>query len=149
MSAGGIQKTLTKLRQSIAEGNFYEAHQMYRTIANRSVSISCQKLWFKSTPTRRYSKHKKFDDAKELLRNGVLELAKSKQFGSALDLGVLEVYDESETPVTEFSAGIFAMSRAGCDEFTFSGQLVELFVALINESNNHQEAIEFMSGVIR
>lgn len=34
-SSKGIEKTLQKLRESVTAGNYYEAQQMYRTVARR------------------------------------------------------------------------------------------------------------------
>lgn len=34
----GVQRVLSKLETSIKNGNYYEAHQMYRTLYFRSVS---------------------------------------------------------------------------------------------------------------
>lgn len=34
-AAKGTAKVLQKLEKSVSEGNYYEAHQMYRTVANR------------------------------------------------------------------------------------------------------------------
>jgi hypothetical protein len=35
MTSKGTEKTLQKLKQSVEDGNYYEAHQMYRTVARR------------------------------------------------------------------------------------------------------------------
>lgn len=35
MSSKGLEKTLQKLRDSVNAGNYYEAQQMYRTVARR------------------------------------------------------------------------------------------------------------------
>lgn len=35
MAQKGTEKTLQKLKDSISNGNYYEAHQMYRTVARR------------------------------------------------------------------------------------------------------------------
>lgn len=35
MAARGTAKVLQKLEKSVSEGHYYEAHQMYRTVANR------------------------------------------------------------------------------------------------------------------
>jgi hypothetical protein len=34
-AARGTAKVLQKLEKSVGDGNYYEAHQMYRTVANR------------------------------------------------------------------------------------------------------------------
>lgn len=35
MSSKGTEKTLQKLRESVNSGKYYEAQQMYRTVARR------------------------------------------------------------------------------------------------------------------
>lgn len=40
MSAKGTSKVLEKLEASINEGNYYEAHQMYRSVLNRYVLLA-------------------------------------------------------------------------------------------------------------
>ncbi|KAI8347010.1 hypothetical protein B0O80DRAFT_377073, partial [Mortierella sp. GBAus27b] len=86
-AARGTAKVLQKLEKSISEGNYYEAHQMYRTIANRYVNGH------------------KYKDAIDLLYSGSLLLLKHKQVGSGTDLALYleEVYTLSKLPVTEES----------------------------------------------
>jgi hypothetical protein len=38
-STKGTEKTLQKLRESVNAGNYYEAQQMYRTVARRYKEI--------------------------------------------------------------------------------------------------------------
>jgi len=69
--AAGIARIQIKLKNSLESGNFYEAHQMYRT------------LYF------RFSSQSKFQDAEDLLYDGANELFKYKQMGSGTDLSKL------------------------------------------------------------
>lgn len=72
----GIQKVLTKLEQSIKDGNFYEASQMYHSISQR------------------YIKQSKQNEAILLLSSGISNLLAANQPASALDLSIrlLDVY---------------------------------------------------------
>ncbi|KAG0054785.1 hypothetical protein BGZ83_010461 [Gryganskiella cystojenkinii] len=87
MSAKGTAKVLQKLEKSVGEGNYYEAHQMYRTVANR------------------YVKAQNYKDAIDLLHSGSLLLLKHKQTGSGTDLALylVEVYNLDKVPVSEES----------------------------------------------
>jgi hypothetical protein len=42
----GAERVLQKLRKSVEDGNYYEAHQMYRTLYFRLISI-IYKFWTK------------------------------------------------------------------------------------------------------
>ncbi|KAG0335665.1 hypothetical protein BG000_007334 [Podila horticola] len=86
-AAKGTAKVLQKLEKSVSEGNYYEAHQMYRTVANR------------------YVKAHNYADAIKLLRSGALLLLQHKQVGSGTDLALymVEVYNLDKVPVTEES----------------------------------------------
>jgi len=66
--AAGIARIQIKLKNSLESGNFYEAHQMYRTL---------------------YFSQSKFQDAEDLLYDGANELFKYKQMGSGTDLSKL------------------------------------------------------------
>ncbi|CAG8614947.1 5815_t:CDS:2 [Paraglomus brasilianum] len=88
MSTGrGTDKILEKLRTSVNNGNYYEAHQMYRTVC------------------RRYIKQEKHNSAIELLYSGGQLLLEHKQIGSGTDLSLylVDAYKEAEIPVTEES----------------------------------------------
>ncbi|KAF9929037.1 hypothetical protein BGZ67_006612 [Mortierella alpina] len=87
MAARGTAKVLQKLEKSVSDGHYYEAHQMYRTVANR------------------YVKARNYTDAINLLRSGALLLLQHKQSGSGTDLALylIEVYNLEKTPVTEES----------------------------------------------
>ncbi|KAF9164914.1 hypothetical protein BGX21_010428 [Mortierella sp. AD011] len=86
-AARGTAKVLQKLEKSVGAGNYYEAHQMYRTVANR------------------YVKAQNYKDAIDLLHSGSLLLLKHNQAGSGADLGLylIEVYNLDKVPVTEES----------------------------------------------
>ncbi|KAG9066698.1 hypothetical protein KI688_012607 [Linnemannia hyalina] len=86
-AARGTAKVLQKLEKSVGDGNYYEAHQMYRTVANR------------------YVKAHNYKDAIDLLRSGSMLLLKHKQAGSGTDLALylVEVYNLDKVPVTEES----------------------------------------------
>ncbi|KAG0319987.1 hypothetical protein BGZ99_004809 [Dissophora globulifera] len=86
-AARGTAKVLQKLEKSVGDGNYYEAHQMYRTVANR------------------YIKAQNYKDAIDLLHSGSMLLLKHKQAGSGADLALylVEVYNLDKVPVTEES----------------------------------------------
>lgn len=67
----GVARVLGKLENSILEGNFYEAHQMYRT------------LFF------RYSSQNKLDDCLNLLHSGATLFLEKEQYSSGADLILL------------------------------------------------------------
>lgn len=79
-TARGVSRVLEKLENSIKEGNYYEAHQMYRT------------LYF------RYLTQKKYDELMDLLSKGALLFLENDQQGSGADLGILllDVLEKSE-----------------------------------------------------
>lgn len=67
----GVGRVLVKLENSIKEGNYYEAHQMYRT------------LFF------RYSGQNKLDDCLSLLHSGATLFLEKQQYSSGADLILL------------------------------------------------------------
>jgi len=71
--AAGVSRIQAKLKTSLDAGNFYEAHQLYRT------------LYF------RYSAQSKLSDAEDLLYDGAVELFKKKQISSGTDLSKLYI----------------------------------------------------------
>ncbi|KAI8381434.1 uncharacterized protein BYT42DRAFT_531297 [Radiomyces spectabilis] len=83
MANKGTQKTLEKLKASVNAGNYYEAHQMYRTVA------------------RRYNKQQKYDHTIQLLHDGALSLMQHGQSTSGADLAnyMLETYKIANVPV--------------------------------------------------
>lgn len=70
-----MEELLGKLKASIETGNYYEAHQMYRSVY------------------RRLCKQKKYAQARDLLQTGAREFFCAKQTGSAMDLSQLLVAD--------------------------------------------------------
>lgn len=87
-----LAKTLQRFESRIEAGDYYEAHQTLRTIANR------------------YVRSKSYEHAIELINQGALSFLKAKQGGSASDLifYLLEVYDLAEVKVDETSVGRLA-----------------------------------------
>ncbi|EDW54828.1 Golgi to ER traffic protein 4 homolog [Drosophila sechellia] len=67
----GVSRVLAKLSQSLAGGEFYEAHMMYRT------------LYF------RYTAQKRYQDCLDLLFDGAQQLIAKEQESSAADLCLL------------------------------------------------------------
>lgn len=82
-----LERTINRNDEKIAAGEFYDAHQGIRTVANR------------------YVKQKAYSDAIEVLYNGALSLLKAKQYasGSDLVLYIIEVYTIAEIPVDSVS----------------------------------------------
>lgn len=70
---GGMDRVLTKLKASVAAGNYYEAHQMYRT------------LYF------RYLNQQRFDDCLQLLYTGAVQFLDQQQHSIGADLSCLVV----------------------------------------------------------
>lgn len=76
----GVSRVLRKLDASIQSENYYEAHQMYRT------------LYF------RYLAQKKYEELLDLLYKGALIFLNKDQLSSGADLSILivEVLEEAE-----------------------------------------------------
>lgn len=66
----GSEKVLAKLHKSVEDGNYYEAHQMYLSLAQR------------------YSKQDKVADSIALLSSGAELLLKHAQVGSGSELAM-------------------------------------------------------------
>ncbi|KAK3090317.1 hypothetical protein FSP39_010901 [Pinctada imbricata] len=83
--SGGVDRVLAKCQACVDAGNYYEAHQMYRT------------LYF------RYKGQKKYPEAINLLYNGALLLLNHNQHQSGTDLALLlvDLLNQSMTQVTE------------------------------------------------
>ncbi|XP_050671348.1 Golgi to ER traffic protein 4 homolog [Leptidea sinapis] len=77
----GVSRVLIKLKLSLENGQYYEAHQIYRT------------LYF------RYLSKKKYDELLDLLYRGATLLIENNQHGSGVDLAILfiDVLVKSET----------------------------------------------------
>lgn len=82
---GGTSRVQLKLKKSVEDGKYYEAHQMYRT------------LYF------RYMAQKKHAEAIELLYSGATLLLEHEQYGSGADLSILlaEVFQTSRAAVVD------------------------------------------------
>ncbi|MBV94777.1 Golgi to ER traffic protein 4, partial [Eschrichtius robustus] len=82
---GGVQRVEGKLRASVEKGDYYEAHQMYRT------------LFF------RYMAQSKHAEARELMCSGALLFFSHGQQNSAADLSmlVLESLEKAEAEVVD------------------------------------------------
>ncbi|KAK4543128.1 hypothetical protein LTR36_005905 [Oleoguttula mirabilis] len=92
-----IQKVLARQKTKIEEGDFYEAHQQLRTIANRNV------------------KSGDYTSAVDLLSSGALLLLKAGQGGSGADLCnyLIEVYQKAELkPDVANKARLVSLLRA-------------------------------------
>lgn len=85
MGDRGTSRVLSKLEASLAAGNFYEAHQMYRTLSYR------------------YTIARKWEPLLDLLFHGAIHLLDAGQLGSGADLAQLfaEKLEESLTGVSE------------------------------------------------
>ncbi|XP_020605518.1 Golgi to ER traffic protein 4 homolog [Orbicella faveolata] len=81
--SGGTQRVLQKLNKSIEDGEYYEAHQLIRTLYFRYISQKC------------------YDEAIEIVHNGACLFLKHKQEGSGNDLALLmlECFRTAEVPV--------------------------------------------------
>nr|XP_054762512.1 Golgi to ER traffic protein 4 homolog B-like [Lytechinus pictus] len=82
---GGSSRVLGKLKKSVEDGDYYEAHQMYRT------------LYF------RYITQKKYAEAIEMLYSGASLLLQHNQHMSGADLSLLllEALEKAETPISK------------------------------------------------
>lgn len=84
-----LARTLQRFESKIKSGDYYEAHQTLRTIANR------------------YVRSRTYELAIELVSQGASSLLKAKQGGSGTDLifYLLEIYDVAEIKVDDTSVG--------------------------------------------
>lgn len=87
--SGGTQRVLQKLNKSIEDGEYYEAHQLIRT------------LYF------RYISQKSYDEAIEIVHNGACLFLKHRQEGSGNDLALLmlECFRTAKVPVGDDTLG--------------------------------------------
>ncbi|CCF59288.1 hypothetical protein KAFR_0G02560 [Kazachstania africana CBS 2517] len=111
-----LAKTLQRFQSKIKAGDYYEAHQTLRTIANRYVR----------------SKH--YDDAIELIIHAATSFLEVKQFSIASDLifYLLDVYDTAQIQVNDDSVAnlIQLLVLVDADE----PQLKEIATAMNNWS---------------
>jgi len=93
LESRGITKLLAKIKDSMEEKKYYEAHQMFRTI------------YF------RYSKQEKFLELSDLLLDGAEKLIAAKQFQSGSDLSLLliEVLQKCKFNEQEFEKWIISV----------------------------------------
>ncbi|XP_022214318.1 Golgi to ER traffic protein 4 homolog [Drosophila obscura] len=92
----GVSRVLAKLSHSLAGGEFYEAHMMYRT------------LYF------RYTAQKRYQDCLDLLFDGAQKLIAKEQEGSAADLCLLLVDTlEKRGPLPEDTDNFLWVPRLG------------------------------------
>ncbi|KAH8369409.1 hypothetical protein KR009_010102 [Drosophila setifemur] len=95
-SQRGVSRVLAKLAQSLAGGEYYEAHMMYRT------------LYF------RYTAQKRYQDCLDLLFDGAQQLMAKGQEGSAADLCLLLVDTlEKRGPQSEDTDNFLWVPRLG------------------------------------
>lgn len=85
----GVERVLQKCESCISDGNYYEAHQMFRTV------------YF------RYNSQHKYAEAADLLYRGAMILLQHNQHSSGADLGnlLLDVLNKMKSPVTEDNIG--------------------------------------------
>lgn len=80
---GGLERVLIKLKASVASGNYYEAHQMYRTLYYR------------------YLLQSRYVDCLHLLHEGAVQFLDHEQRSIGADLGCLVVDTLSRRGNTE------------------------------------------------
>ncbi|XP_005113349.2 Golgi to ER traffic protein 4 homolog [Aplysia californica] len=104
MAARGVERVLAKCEACIIEGNFYEAHQMFRTVFFR------------------YNSQQKFAEAADLLYRGALILLQHNQHTSGADLSLLllDVLNNAKSPVSDDTiarvTGLFEKMDPECPE---------------------------------
>ncbi|KAJ3060916.1 hypothetical protein HDU98_003138 [Podochytrium sp. JEL0797] len=112
----GVDKVVLKLKKSVEEGNFYEAHQMYHSV--------CQRLVTQQKPA----------DAVTLLYFGAVELLNAKQIGSGSDLG-LRMIDLMETE----KMAVDTESRMQALKPLFTEKVLDIFQAFQDRQNTYCE----------
>ncbi|XP_065898638.1 Golgi to ER traffic protein 4 homolog [Dysidea avara] len=87
----GTRKVSDKLSGSIQKGNYYEAHQLCRTLYQR------------------YKVHRE-GEAIDVLHNGTVQMLKNAQWESATDLGMLLIkhFKERKTPFSDHTMSIIS-----------------------------------------
>ena len=90
---GGIERVLSKLKNSIDNENYYEAHQMYRTLYFRSVSVCYVQveMKIKIVLLTRYIGQKKYVELQSMLYDGAVLLFSHDQVASGTDLAKLYI----------------------------------------------------------
>ncbi|XP_063971881.1 Golgi to ER traffic protein 4 homolog [Diachasmimorpha longicaudata] len=132
----GILRVLSKLEASVNSGNYYEAHQMYRT------------LYF------RYLGQKKYTDLLELLYNGAMLFLQRDQHASGADLGILfiDVLTRSETDTSkvyfEKITNLFSIMKQGTPEReTFLHNALRWSLKHTNYKWGHPDLHKLFAGV--
>lgn len=82
---GGVSRVERKLQASLESGNYYEAHQMYRTLYSR------------------YMAQKRHTEVQNLMKSGAFLFFSKNESGSAVDLSLLllDSLENAKAPVTE------------------------------------------------
>uniref|UniRef100_A0A182QJG8 Golgi to ER traffic protein 4 n=1 Tax=Anopheles farauti TaxID=69004 RepID=A0A182QJG8_9DIPT len=79
----GVSRVLAKLRASTEAGNFYEAHQMYRTLHFRFVS------------------QERYEDLLDLLYDGAMTMVVHEQYSIGADLGLMIISTLDVAPLSK------------------------------------------------
>ncbi|KAI8622080.1 hypothetical protein BC830DRAFT_1163154 [Chytriomyces sp. MP71] len=105
----GVDKVIAKLKKSVDEGSFYEAHQMIHSVCQRLVT------------------QEKSSDAIALLHSGAVELLNAKQIGSGSDLGLrmLDIFEtngivvdtDSRAKILEIFQAFQERQNTYCEDF--------------------------------
>ena len=85
----GTARVLSKLNTSLENGNYYEAHQMYRTLYFRSV-LSCCETDLNIAVTR-YIGQRKYEELERMLYDGAVLLFSHDEVASGTDLAKLYI----------------------------------------------------------
>ena len=86
---GGVERVLSKLKNSIENNNYYEAHQMYRTLYFRFVDTAC---FIELIETMlRYIGQKKYEELQSMLFDGAVLLFSHDEVASGTDLAKLYI----------------------------------------------------------
>ncbi|KAK7003648.1 Golgi to ER traffic protein 4 [Biomphalaria glabrata] len=108
MASRGVERVLAKCEACINAGNYYEAHQMFRTVSFR------------------YNSQQKYAEAADLLYKGALKLLQHNQHSSGADLSLLllDSLSKTKSPVTENTISqitkLFEVMDPDCPErYTF------------------------------
>lgn len=89
----GVLRVKSKLEAAFNTGNYYEAHQMYRTLSFRLTS------------------QKKYDECIDLLFNGSTKFVSAEQYSIGADLGILLVETLSVANVEDYLEWIDRLSK--------------------------------------
>lgn len=124
----GSERIMGKLKTSIELGNFYEAHQMYRTLYFRYISL------------------KKYEELLCLLYDGAVLFLNHNQHNSGSDLAILfvEALNTAEKQVTDEYINklgqLFAMMIAD------SPERMAFLAAALRWSSKQQDGVNYTTG---